>query len=139
MRDGENEWALGRRSALGWRGRGLDARHGRGDLGVRAGHARGHLKGTGLTDGARASAGERAACADRVGQWAEGEKESGARASGVAPTGRSHHAEREEGVGARAGSWADWAERPSEGRLQASLGFFFYSEFCFPFPFYFLF
>jgi hypothetical protein len=37
--------------------------------------------------------------------------------------------EREEGVGARVGSWADLAKRPSEGWLQASLGFSFILNF----------
>jgi hypothetical protein len=41
-------------------------------------------------------------------------------------------------TGARLG-WAGWAERPRGSRSWATLVFFFYSESCFPFYFYFLF
>jgi hypothetical protein len=49
----------------------------------------------------------------------EGKKEAGARVSWAVPPRREREREREreEGVGARAGSWADWAEMLREGRL----------------------
>jgi hypothetical protein len=49
--------ALGARSGRGWGGCGLGTRCGHGILGMRAGSARGRLKGMGMTDRARASKG----------------------------------------------------------------------------------